>query len=263
MAASKLRPGIRVDEFLPIDDPDDQGTYDTFWGRAWVHIKLHDPTKPLMLANELIGGRLAAALGLPTLPGETALNPDGVACWVTPRVTTPAGGTPPPPTATAINASHPTVVAGMVAFDAWIHNIDRTEDNVLFDPRLGLWLIDHENAFAEPDGRAFSTSADHAARQRLSSHGFGRVPIDADALRFWVQRIEMVSNHTIERPIAEANHRGLINQIQAKWLTRYLLARRDRLATLMPSTNADTGTLIFVGGNENDVQESLFEDREA
>lgn len=260
--ASKLRPGIRVDEFLPIEDPDDQGTYETWWGRAWVHVKVSDPVKQFMLANELIGARLASALGLPTLPGEIAQDPDGKDCWVTPRVTSAAGTTPPPATPAVIAADHATVIAGMIAFDAWIHNIDRTEDNVLYDPRLGLWLIDHENSLAEPDGRGFETKPDVAAQTPLSGHGFAGEATDEQALRFWTQRIGIVSEHVIERPLDEANRRGLISKKEAAWLMRYLLARRNIIASLVPKRNLATRSQAAVVPNAHNEQQSLFDEPE-
>lgn len=234
--APKLRPGVRIDEFLTIDDPDDEGTYDARWGHAWMHVKLHDHAKPYMLANELVAARLAASLGLPTLPGETARDYEGRDCWVTPRISEDGGTTPPPATEAQIAAEHPTVVAGMLAFDAWIHNLDRTTDNVLFDPRLGVWLIDHENSLAEPDGRAFAMKADDAARTPLSWHGFAGQAIDQAAVDFWAARIEILSQHVIERPLEEAFRRGLLKRTETDWLLRYLLARRQRIRSLIPTT---------------------------
>lgn len=259
--ARKLRPGIRVDEFLPVEDPDDQGTYETWWGRAWVHVKVSDPTKPYMLANELIGTRLAAALGLPTLPGEIAQDPRGHDCWVSPRVMTPTGASPPPPLPGPIIADHPLTVAGMIAFDAWIHNVDRTEDNVIYDPRLGLWLIDHENSLGEPDGRAFNTKPDVAALMPLVSHGFGTQDVSKEDLRFWAQRIAIVSQH-VERPLDEANRRGLITKVELQWLLKYLLVRRNRIATLIPDVGTVARPSNIVAPSAQTEQQSLFDSEE-
>lgn len=238
MATRKLRPGIRVDEFINVDDPDEQGTYETFWGRAWVHIKVADPVKPYMLANELIGSRLAASMGLPTLPGELARDRDGKNCWAAPRIQADSDTSLPPASASVIAAAHPNITAGMVVFDAWIHNQDRSADNVLYDERLGIWLIDHENSLALPDGSALATNPEAAAATPLGWHEFAREPIDDEALTFWTRRIQAVHNHVVERPIAEANQRGLITKPEATWITRYLLARRDRIGSLVPATPA-------------------------
>ncbi|QTF82286.1 serine/threonine kinase [Gordonia phage ZiggyZoo] len=241
--ARKLRPGIRVEEFIRIDDPDERGTYETFWGRAWVHTKLHDPTKPFMIANELICGRLAAAVGLPTLPGELARDPDGLTdCWAAPRIRTESDTSLPPVSAAAIAVHHPNVVAGMIVFDAWVHNQDRTADNVLFDERLGIWLIDHENSLAEPEGTGFDLNPDQAAKTPLGWHEFADTATDSDAIRFWCQRIELAPVHVIERPLKEANQRGLITKTQQTWIGRYLLARRGQIASLLPTLKNARGT---------------------
>ncbi|MCB1288635.1 MAG: hypothetical protein KDB47_13250 [Mycobacterium sp.] len=254
----KLRPGIRVEEFIPIEDPDDQGTYETWWGRARVHAKIHDPAKPFMLANELIGTRLAAALGLPTLPGEIARSFDGRNCWVTPRISESGTTSPPPATEAQIAAEYPNVVAGMLAFDSWIHNVDRTADNVLFDPRLGVWLIDHENSLAEPDGRAFGRKADQVAETPLASHPFVAAPLDPDEVRFWAGRIQILSKHVIERPLEEANRRGLVTQEQAGWLLKYLLARRTMIVRLIPATGNVIKAVPHVGPGGDDDQYTLL-----
>ncbi|HMS74123.1 hypothetical protein, partial [Gordonia sp. (in: high G+C Gram-positive bacteria)] len=72
MAPRKLRPGLRLDELTRIDDPDDPDAPETYWGRAWMHVKKHDSDNPYLIANELICCRLAAAVGPPVLPGAVA-----------------------------------------------------------------------------------------------------------------------------------------------------------------------------------------------
>lgn len=256
---AKLKPGIRVFDFMSIDDPEDQGTYETWWGQAYVHVKVHNEAKPYMLANELIAARLAAALGLPVLPGEVARDFNGKDCWVTPRVSESGNVSPPPATEAQITAEFPNVVAGMLAFDSWIHNVDRTADNVMFDPRLGIWLIDHENSLAEPDGRAFnSAKAADAARMPLSWHGFSSTPIDSDALHFWRSRIEILSRHVIERPLEEASQRGLLTKQQTTWILSYLLERRSQLRRLIPETQRAPKSPPLVSPTEDDEQYRLL-----
>lgn len=50
--------------------------------------------------------------------------------------------------------------------------------------------------------------------------------------------MQAISAHVIGRPLLEANQRGLITQKQQSWLAKYLLARRDKIVSLVPS--ADT-----------------------
>lgn len=253
----RLKPGVRIEEYLPITDPDDEGTYNSSWGKAWIHAKMDDPAKPYMLANEFIGMRLAASFGLPTLPGEIAIGPE-MRSWVTPRISATGGVSPPPATAQTIADANPTVVAGMVVFDAWIHNMDRTADNVLFEAALGLWLIDHENSLALPDGQCFTQKAADVAKTPLSWHEFAQLDIDQEALQFWLGRLLVMHEATVRNHLDEANRRGLIKVTERDWLLKYLLARRDNIASLVPTTGVPQPKEPRVGSVTDSGQYDLF-----
>lgn len=131
MAPRKLRPGLRLDELVRVDDPDDPDAPETYWGRSWMHVTKHDPDEPYLIANELICSRLAAALGLPVLPGEVARDQDGTTYWAIPGVRSDGGISVPPSTAEDIAVAQPQIVAGMIVFDAWVNNTHRFADSVL------------------------------------------------------------------------------------------------------------------------------------
>ena len=238
MAPRKLRPGLRLDELTRIDDPDDPDAPETYWGRAWMHVKKHDSDNPYLIANELICCRLAAAVGLQVLPGEVARDQDGATYWAVPGVGSEGGIPVPPVSAHDIALAQMQVVAGMIVFDSWVNNTRRRADNVVYDERLGVWLVDHEYSLAQPHGRAFTEKPDDEALAPLGWHEFADEAIDKDLLRFWEQRVRTLSAHVIGRPLLEANQRGLITQKQQSWLAKYLLARRDRIVSLVPSVNA-------------------------
>ncbi|MFZ2241061.1 MAG: hypothetical protein WAV90_16230 [Gordonia amarae] len=238
MAPRKLRPGLRLDELVRVDDPDDPDAPETYWGRSWMHVTKHDSDEPYLIANELICSRLAAALGLPVLPGEVARDQDGTTYWAIPGVRSDGGISVPPSTAEDIAVAQPQIVAGMIVFDAWVNNTHRFADSVLYDERLGIWLVDHGHSLAQPRGHAFTEKPDDEALLPLSWHEFADEAIDKELLRFWEQRVQAISAHVIGRPLLEANQRGLITQKQQSWLAKYLLARRDKIVSLVPS--ADT-----------------------
>ncbi|MBD0024114.1 hypothetical protein GII33_08310 [Gordonia pseudamarae] len=238
MAPRKLRPGVRIDDLVRVDDPDDPDATETYWGRAWMHVTKHNPDEPYRIANELICGRLAAALGLPVLPGEVARDRNGTIYWAVPGVRSDGGTSAPPSSTHDIAIAQPQVVAGMIVFDAWVNNTGRHAESVLYDERLGIWLVDHGYSLARPRGHAFAEKPDDEALIPLRGHEFADEAIDKELLRFWEQRVQAVSAHVIGRPLLEANQRGLITQRQQSWLAKYLLARRDRIVSLVPS--ADT-----------------------
>lgn len=256
MAARTRQPGIEVLEHTSISGAW-AGANDAWWGVARVHVKAQDVDHPHLLANELICARLAAAMGLPVLPGEIATHPDGRRCWVTPQIQ--VGNTSlPPADASQVLKGQPIVSAGMLAFDYWVRNEDRHSGNVLFDARLGIWLIDHDSALAGKSGEGMDQLADattvapgfHMFRDEVDTE---LETIDAAALDLWVKRIRALPVNVIENAIAEAVDRGLIPKSCQKGLQSFLLARRSQLDTILAGTTAKAEQLELsaVGELEN------------
>ena len=233
MTRSSRAPGVEVREFVTIEDPDSLGTHDTWWGIARMHVKAEDHDTPYMLTNELICCRLAAALGLPVLPGEVAVGPEDVRCWVTPQVS--RGGVLPPPSSPAeLAAANPPVAAAILVFDSWVRNDDRTADNILFDKQLGLWVIDHEDALAGAAGDGFATLT-QGSTAPVTSHVFRDQPLDKDSVDYWVRQIMVIPVAAIDRALEEAADRKFLTQVQVRDLRRFLLARRARIGRLLPT----------------------------
>lgn len=155
----KLRPGV---DLLSINDlpgaTTPEGSKDVYWGTARIHAKVQDVDQPFMVANEFIGARLAMAVGLPALPGEVARY-QGKKVWVTPQVTDETGITAPP-IPEDLTTQSPEVAAGIQVFDIWVANVDRHSGNILFSPKIGAWLIDHEDILAGPTGEHINNRFD-------------------------------------------------------------------------------------------------------
>ena len=247
MSSRQRQPGVHVVEYQSISEPHIEGSNDAWWGIAKMYVKAQDHDARYLLANELICCRLAAALGLPVLPGEIAQHPDGRKCWITPQISI-ANTTLPPTSLEQVVAAQPTVVAGMVVFDCWVRNDDRSADNLLFDPRLGVWLIDHEHCLAGRTGESFG------ALERLTEalpnwSEFRHADLDQDALAFWITRIRSVPTTPIDQALDEARSRGLITRPQQAELKRFLLARKERIDSLVRRFWDDgSATHPYVGG---------------
>lgn len=222
MSARKIAPGIQITEFTSIATRDvPLGSGEVSWGNAVVHVKAQTADKPVMLANELIGARLAAAIGLPVLPGEIASDADGRPCWITPQVLVSASDLPPADVESLLK-SHPDVCAGILVFDLWTGNIDRTDENILYEARTGVWLIDHEHIL---DGPSANRPAAIEALTPVTGHVFAVDELDEEALRMWVSRVENLAARATELPIVEAYNRGLLH---ADMRDAYKKALRDR-----------------------------------
>lgn len=104
------------------------------------------PDAPNVVFNEFVCARLAAMLGLPVPPGVLAKRDDGTLVFVSLRVGK-KGDRPPPVIPARLIADHPDVAAGVVAFDCWVYNDDRHDENVAYLPTLGPPVVfDHDHA---------------------------------------------------------------------------------------------------------------------
>ncbi|WP_172170948.1 HipA family kinase [Brevibacterium sp. CT2-23B] len=116
------------------------------WGEARALIKLSEADHPNMLLYEFLGERLALALGLPVPLGEVAKLPDASTAWVS-ALAGKSTRDAPPVSVSRQRAFKPQLIAKLLVFDAWIHNDDRTEENLIAEDKGSFWAIDHEGAF--------------------------------------------------------------------------------------------------------------------
>jgi hypothetical protein len=217
-----------------------------------MHVKAQDHDLPYLIANELICCRLAAALGLPVLPGEVANHADGRKCWVTPQVSH-GGVAVPPPKGDDVLAAHASTIAGTVVFDCWILNEDRNEDNFLFHDSLGMWLIDHEGALAGADGGRFETFS-RKTDMPLGWHGFEGAALPEEAVKYWRWRVKSVSDRAIDLAIDEANARGLLPKAKGAVISKLLRDRKEQIDRLV----GDFLKMANTGTDEDDPEDTLF-----
>ncbi|MGY2036598.1 hypothetical protein ACW9HF_15050 [Nocardia gipuzkoensis] len=230
MSSMRYRePGIEIHSLDAITD-EYGGSNDSWWGMANLHVKAQDGDAPYLVANELICCRLAAALGLPVLPGEVAYLPDGRKCWATPQLRHGGAGLPPT-RQTEILSVYGSTVAGALVFDCWVQNDDRHEDNFLFHPRLGMWLIDHEHSLAGRSGEHFGATTNLTP---LRYHGFGAAPLSSDDLQYWIRRVRSTPVAVIELALQEAYERGLlVPKPRVKSLRSLLIDRQGKIESLV------------------------------
>lgn len=230
MPPRRRKPGIRVLDYTSLSSHEmPYGSGSLSWATAVVHVKSQTSDKPMLVANEFVFSRLAAQVGLPVLPGEVAEDADGRLCWITPQIQA-EGTAVPPADASAVAASYPDAAAGVLVFDAWIGNDDRTDENVLFDPRLGLWLIDHERALGGPES---IVGTDLARLSPVSHHLFESVDLDGEALVAWKRKIETGTSAFVTQTLDEAVARGLMSSDVRRRYRQSLTKRRGELDDLV------------------------------
>ncbi|VFA94733.1 Uncharacterised protein [Nocardia farcinica] len=231
-------PGVQVHSLESVPD-EFGGANQSWWGLATMHVKAQDGDCPFMIANELICSRLAAAMGLPVLPGEVATLDDHTKGWATPQIKHD-GVTPPPLARTdQILGLYGATIAGAFVFDCWVLNEDRHISNFLFHPRLGIWLIDHEHSLGGRQGESMSSST--AQSTPLRYHAFQDVDLPQEDLNYWIRRVRHLPTMVVDLALDEAHARGLLGaRTNVVSLQKLLISRRDAIESLVKASKGST-----------------------
>lgn len=221
------RPGLDV---LSHDAPSGDGSLDAWWGSARVLVKPNSDDHPWVALNELLAARLAAAVGLPVPMGEVGVIGDNQLAWVSAQVR--LNSQEVAPADPGVIATHvPWLVAGCTVFDVLIHNVDRHDDNLIFHPRLGLWLIDHEQAFAG-SARDLPQVLTGSRQQVTPPHAF-RGHVRQNYAGEWVDRVDRMPLSVVEGIVGDARKRRLVTVRGARSLRTFLRFRQRHLRTLV------------------------------
>ncbi|MGX5360049.1 HipA family kinase [Kocuria sp. KH4] len=210
------------------------GTQEIFNGTAQVLVKQQDPAGHAMLLHEYLTARLANSLGVPVPFGEVAKTDiefgEG---WATAIV----GGTGQefaPPSLHDVLTQEPHILAGIAALDAWVLNADRTEENLLWAPDLGLWAIDHEKAFTGDDPRLEALTAAVGAARAASA--MVDLPWDPTLFAVWITMIETHGSQWAQTAVQGAIRRRLVTRANGRAYERFLIDRARVIRHLCAET---------------------------
>ncbi|PWW24882.1 hypothetical protein JD79_04073 [Geodermatophilus normandii] len=221
------RPGI---EIISLDAPGD-GSNDTWWGSGRVFVKPSTPEHPHLALNELVAARLATVLGLPVPMGDVGHYDGDRAAWVSAQIALQGQDVAPPDPA-SLATIFPVLTAGIVVFDVWLHNVDRHEENLLYHPSLGLWLIDHDQCLAgsqEDIATTLSGSRDHST----PSYAFVSDQVIQAHAGEWIERIQRHTDAAVSRTVQDARDRRLLTADQGAAVLTFLSYRRRNLGALV------------------------------
>lgn len=248
MAGRHLVPGIRVVEYEPDNDGEGGG-----WGLGRIFVKPNRPDMPWLVANEFLGSRLATAIGLPTPPGDLGQDPNHPLLWVTTVIE--AEDMPFAPADTdALVEREPDLAAGIFVFDVWILNIDRNDENLITHPRkLGVWVIDHEQAFAA-DKTGEPGIPGRCRDRALPWHLFRDSSLDQGKLADWSARVLHLPPSVIKRIVNDGARRDLYDREMVTELVDFISYRQQRIRNLvrlsLPDGKVQAGDDPFDEGGE-------------
>lgn len=236
-------------------DANGTGMHGGSWGRTKVFFKpgYGKPTatrsQEMLPAVEWIASRLALALGLPTPTGQIGELSDGRKVWVS-MVVQLGSELPAPPDPQEVVAKEPNLAAGTLVFDTWIYNNDRHDENVLFHKKLGLWLIDHDQALSGPSMTNTIEGLPRYEARPLTEHIF-RDLVAKEHTDQWVRRVRAFPVSVVRGIINSGYRSGLYSKEYGRGVLDFLKVRQRNLADLVvrsQTTSDDTNDVPVPAG---------------
>ena len=190
--------------------------------------------KGYIVANELICARLGLVLGLPVPPGVIVPTEDGSGLAYVSLRFGRAGERPPPIIPADFVADHPELAGHIVAFDCWIANTDRHNQNLAYSRGLIAPVVfDHSHAFlGSGNGNGVQHLANHDDKAVVSKC-FRRDLSDPTGILAMSDRIESVSEQTVEGIVGQAHELGLLADDEAAAARSFLVKRKTEIADLI------------------------------
>jgi hypothetical protein len=223
-----VTPGLQLVSFLS----EGTGSLErAYFGTANVYVKSDLPEHPAVVMNEYVCARLAAMIGMPVPVGDVARDAAGALVWASALVAL-NGQEPAPPDATELLSAEPDLGAGMFVFDTWVGNEDRHDENLIYHPKLGLWLFDHDKTLGGTktgDVNILNRYRD----QPLGFHLFRGIPLSAEHVGAWIQRVRSVPSSAILRSLHQGVALSLYSSAVRDGIMGYLEHRRQQLPQLV------------------------------
>lgn len=227
----RVKPGLRVTE---ISARPEFGTKDIWIGSSKSYVKIQDGDAPQLVAHEFMAGRLANGIGIPVPFGEVAHLDDARVAWAVAHIGSDGEAFAPPDMSVLLQRS-PHILAGISVFDTWIHNIDRTDENLIWHDSVGLWAIDHEQAFC-------GSSADPTRVLRGSHtsttplHAMDGLSVSSLEVLPWLISVRNHGKSLAFRVCEEAWTRGLITRAESEAYLRFLSVRAATIGALVTTS---------------------------
>lgn len=140
-----------------------------------------------------------------------------------------------PPSITDVLASDGELLAGIAVFDTWIYNPDRTDENLIWHPSVGLWAIDHEQSFcgdAVDCVQVLKGMKNSVPTLRV----FESEQPTIENLVPWIRKLQTHGKEIVIRCAREAYQRGFITRAEETAYRVFLSHRAGSIASLVEKT---------------------------
>jgi hypothetical protein len=200
--------------------------------------KLNTPMAPYAVANEYICGRLAMMLGLPMPPGLVATMNDGELAYVSLQFGEHEEMLPPVIPSELVH-DYPRVASGIVAFDCWVANEDRHEQNVWYSRECPPPMaFDHSHALlGHIKGGAVQRLQDLYDEPCVAGCLAEHIS-SSDHFSEWAELIGWIPENLVLQLCEDMADMSAISKEEAGAAGQFLLYRQSQILKLLKSDTA-------------------------
>lgn len=186
---------------------------------------------PYAVPNEFICGRLALLIGLPIPPGVVVTTDNGKLAYIALQFG-PRGERPPPVNVQQLVEDNPHTAAGVIAFDCWVGNPDRHQENIAYvrgEPKIPLTIFDHSHALL---GNQVGIGIQQLNNTKDDPWVLGFLPqhvTSSKEFRDWASRISAIPEKLIRDICAMVVHEDGLTVDECAAVVDFLAHRKDRV----------------------------------
>lgn len=205
--------------------------------RLNAYARKNTPDRPFAVANDFIASSLGIIAGLPVPPG-TLIGVYGGGYNYASLAFGDRGDRPPPIVPPKFCTERPWEACGIIAFDQWIFNTDRHDENIGYIPDVAVGVFDHDLSLmnhAKSNDEALSLLV--ACQDSPSKvHCLPRHVTDVSYFGEWFDRIASVTRREIRRVMSTSHSADLINAELRDALVAFVEHRQTRLSSFVEQT---------------------------
>jgi hypothetical protein len=196
-----------------------------------------------IVASEYICARLGLLLGLPVPPGIAIRTKDGQMGYISLRFG-PKGERPPPVIVEHLVEDRPEVSATTVAFDSWIANDDRHDQNIAYvRGKLPVVVFDHSHALVGKGPAWLKQNVEAVVLSKLLPDRLR----SASHLEQSCLRISQIPEFQVRHICDSAAGDGMVTADEANLVADFLLARKRKVLDLLRQGHKEGRLPVLVG----------------
>ena len=219
------------------------------------YVRQNSTDRPYGVANDYVASTLGTAIGLEVPPGRLIRLPGDEVGYLSMGFSD-KGDRLPPALLGKLAAERPWDAAGILAFDQWIYNTDRHDENLAYASDVGLAIFDHDRSVINtPPASDPYALLNYARDQALTGHKLAPHIVSDEYFASWSARIASIDIREIRRAVAACQSAKLISsEMQAK-VVDFLHHRQSRIDTFILRTRLEFNKVTAWSGSTGEVSD--------